>query len=217
MRGIKSFEKHAVEYDRWYGRHPFAYQSEVEAVWSLTPRGVTAVEVGVGTGRFALALGVGVGVEPSEAMAKLARQRGISVLRGVAERLPVQDGRLDLVLMITTVCFLENVSLAFEESWRVLAPGGHVLIGFLDRESYVGRPLLVRRGGGSFLSAARFYSAEEILSMLTQAGFLDLKSVQTLFEDPHGLTELSPLREGHGEGMFVVVRGRKALAAGAAS
>jgi len=212
MRGIEAFEKHATEYDRWYGRYPLAYQSEVEAVRSLIPRGVTAVEVGVGTGRFALALGVRVGVEPSEAMAALARQRGISVLRGIAERLPLQGARLDLVMMITTVCFLDDVSLAFEESRRVLAPGGHVLVGFIDKESCTGKPIVKQREGGKFLGAAKFYSTREILSLLKRAGFLDPKIVQTLFQDPHGLTELSPVRDGYGEGMFVVVRGRKALA-----
>ena len=54
------------------------------------------LEVGVGTGRFAAPLGIHIGLEPSPAMAKLARARGVEVHSGVGENLPYEDDRFNL-------------------------------------------------------------------------------------------------------------------------
>jgi hypothetical protein len=40
-------------------------------------------------------------------------------------------------------------------------------------------------------------------------GFSDLQFRQTLFQPLEDLQEVEPVKEGHGEGSFVVVRGRK--------
>ena len=97
------------------------------------------IEIGVGTGRFAAPLGVKRGIEPSRPMAELARKKGVEVTSGVAEKLPFGDGEFDFALMVTTVCFLDDMDLAFHEVHRVLRPGGPFLIGFIDRESPLGR------------------------------------------------------------------------------
>jgi len=172
-----------------------------------------AVEVGVGTGRFAAPLGIKTGVEPAGAMAELARLRGIDVIRGVAERLPLEDASFDLVMMITTICFLDNVSAAFSEAHRVLMAGGHLLVGFLDRGSELGKHYDEKKAGNVFYTAATFRSSEEVLNHLKKAGFRDPAFVQTIFESPGGMTEVAPVRSGWGEGLFVVARGRKPSAA----
>lgn len=103
------------------------------------PRFQRGLGVGVGTGRFSAPLGVSVGVDPSGAMIKVARERGVLVVRGVAERLPFGDEKFDLVLMVTVVFLLEDRATAFREAGRVLKPGGSIVVGFIDRDSPIGR------------------------------------------------------------------------------
>jgi ubiquinone/menaquinone biosynthesis C-methylase UbiE len=76
---ISAFNQFAQEYDLWFDAHPYAYQSELEAIRRFVPNGGTGVEVGVGTGRFSIPFGITIGVEPSESMASVARSRGIEV------------------------------------------------------------------------------------------------------------------------------------------
>ncbi len=59
-------------------------------------------------------------------MAELARQRGIEVFEGMAETLPFADCSFDFAVMVTVVCFLNNVAQAFREACRILNPTGHL-------------------------------------------------------------------------------------------
>ncbi len=84
-----TFEEYAQEYDDWFVRHEVVYRAELAAVEALLPTAGRGLEIGVGTGRFAGPLGIKIGVEPAWAMAEIARTRGIQVIRGDAEALPV--------------------------------------------------------------------------------------------------------------------------------
>ena len=108
MPKIQPFERNVERYEAWFERHRFAYESELEAVRTLLPERGEGLEVGVGTGRFAGPLRVRVGVEPSRAMGRLAIDRGVEVWSGIAEELPCQDSSFDYLLMIATVCFLDD-------------------------------------------------------------------------------------------------------------
>ncbi len=203
------FDENASGYDDWFVRNESAYRSELDAVRRLLPECTRAVEIGVGTGRFAVPLGIELGVEPSEAMAQLARMRGVRVLKGVAEDLPLDDASYDLVLMVTTICFLDDVRRALAEADRVLVDGGFLLIGFLDRETELGSSYERKKSKSPFYKEATFYSSEDVLSELRRAGFGDLTSVQTIFKQPGDSEEQAPVEPGHGRGLFVVVRARK--------
>lgn len=208
MPGVDAFNDNVERYEEWFIENPFAYVSELHAIRALLPEG-TGMEIGVGTGRFAAPLGIRKGVEPSAAMAELARKKGIEVAVGVAERLPYPDSEFDLCLMVTTVCFLDDLALAFREAHRVLRQGGVFLIGFVDRDSPLGKEYLERKDKSLFYKEATFYSAGFIEQQLHDAGFSDFTFSQTLFQPLAGLQEVEPVKKGHGEGSFVVVRGRK--------
>jgi hypothetical protein len=45
--------------------------------------------------------------------------------------------------------------------------------------------------------------------LLTRAGLRTLAFRQTIFGDPGAMTGMDPVREGYGEGCFVVVRADK--------
>lgn len=91
------FDRNAEAYDEWFDRHPYAFQSEVEALRECLPEGDShGIEIGLGTGRFARELGIKEGIEPSFAMRRIAVNRGIEVMDAVAERLPYKALHFDL-------------------------------------------------------------------------------------------------------------------------
>jgi len=201
------FEQHTEQYEEWFEFHPNAWRAELAAVRELLPRQGRRLEVGVGSGRFAEPLGIELGVEPSSAMAEVARERGITVIDACGERLPFDDETLDVVLMVTTICFLDDVDTTLSEIHRVLTKGGCVVIGFVDRESELGQAYERHKAENVFYQDARFFSSRQVAAHLERASFHELEFRQTLF---HGLDDPDlTVRPGHGEGAFVVVRAKK--------
>ena len=207
MSGVNAFDSNVDRYEQWFVDNPFAYVSELRAVRELLPTSGSGIEIGLGTGRFAAPLGIRSGIEPSRSMAELARKKGIEVVPGVAEHLPFMDAEFGFVLMVTTVCFLDDRDMAFGEVRRVLKPGGSFVIGFVDRDSPLGREYQTRKDKSAFYQHATFYTTKDIVAALEKAGFGSFEYRQTLYQPLEGLDEIEPVREGFGEGSFVVVRG----------
>jgi len=203
---IKPFEEHYERYEGWFEEYRYAYLSELEAVRRLIPEG-KGIEIGVGSGRFAESLGIKQGVEPSVKMAEIARRRGIRVIEGVAEDLPLKDESFDFVLMVTTICFLGDVERAIREAHRILKPGGSIIVGFIDRESSLGGEYLKYREENVFYREATFYSVPEVLSLLK--GFRHVSVLQTIFRPLNSIDSVEPVLEGYGKGSFVVIRAIK--------
>ena len=209
MARTDSFDRYSSRYDSWFERHPFIFQSEREAIRSLLPRGGQGIEIGVGTGRFALSLGITQGVEPSKVMADMARKRGIEVIEGVAESLPYEDNRFDFLLMVTTICFVDDPEQTFREGHRVLKPGGFLILGFIDRHSFLGQKYSEDKLNNVFYRDANFYSVAEVKRYLHRANFGHFEFRQTLFGPVEDIKEVEPVKEGYGEGSFVVLRAQK--------
>ncbi|ASJ16744.1 methyltransferase type 11 [Thermococcus chitonophagus] len=208
MAKIKPFEEHRDRYESWFERNKLAYLSELNAVKEVLPEG-ECVEVGVGTGRFAAPLGIKVGVEPSKKMAEVAEKRGIKVIPGVAEDLPFEDSSLDCILMVTTICFVDDPEKTIREAYRVLKPGGYLIIGFVDKESPIGREYEEKKDKSLFYREARFFSTQELIRLLKKQRFVIDRIVQTLFHRLNEIKEVESVKDGYGEGSFVVIRARK--------
>jgi ubiquinone/menaquinone biosynthesis C-methylase UbiE len=209
MENIRVFEEAAEKYDQWFDKNRHAYESELLALRRFIPETGEGLEVGVGTGRFASPLGIRIGVEPAKAMAELAQRRGIKVYRAKAENLPFNNESFDFILMVTTICFLENPKQALKEAIRVLIPGGHIIIGMIDRDSFLGRLYESRKKESLFYRNAIFYSVKEVLDWLKEIKYAHIQICQTLFKNPEEITAIEPVKEGHGEGGSVVISARR--------
>lgn len=206
MPKTEAFEKHSDRYDSWFDRHADLYDAELETIRRMMPvPHIRGLEVGVGSGRFAVPLGISIGVEPSEPMASKARNRGVSVVRAVAERLSFPDAAFDCVLMVTTICFVDDVLETFREAFRVLEPHGCVIVGFVDRESALGQEYQRRSASDVFYKDALFVSAREVGKYLAEAGFREVFFKQALIAGALP----SMIQSGFGKGAFVVAKGLK--------
>lgn len=203
-KNMKSiFDRQYERYDNWYDRNKFAYFSELEAIKKVLPKRGKGLEIGVGTGRFASALGIGHGIDPSEKMLELARKRGIDVRVGSGEKLPFEDSVFDYVAIIITICFVENPIKVLTEAKRVLKKRGRIILGIVDRDSFLGRFYQKKRS--AFYNEAKFFGVEELTDLLKKAGFNKFSYYQTIFNFPEKMSSIENSEKGFGKGGFIVV------------
>lgn len=210
MPVVTVFEKHAREYDEWFDAHEPVYQAEISALRKFVPSGGLSLEVGIGTGRFAMPLGIRFGIDPSRHMLAIARERGLQVCQAVGERLPFREEQFDFMLLVAVMCFVDNVPTLLQELHRVLKRGGHLIIGFINRNSERGRLYESRKETSVFYRDAKFYSGDEVAAWVKKAGFDAIRWCQTLFGGPIGCsTRDLEVREGSRDGGFVVLGAQK--------
>jgi ubiquinone/menaquinone biosynthesis C-methylase UbiE len=201
------FGSNAGSYDRWYDNNPAVYISELETIKELLPPEITrnSIEIGAGTGRFASVLGINYGLDPSERMLEIAGKRGIGTIRGIAEELPLKSSSLSLVLMVTSLCFVD-IEKSLREIYRVLAPEGELIIAFIERNSLLGKEYQKKSLESDFYRNATFYSAGELIDILSRHGFHGPVIRQTLFRPLSEVKVVEYPEEGYGKGSFVAIR-----------
>lgn len=139
------------------------------------------LEVGFGGGLNLLPLldrvprGAVVGIDPSDTMVDAARARHRSLVasgrlrleRGVVEQLPLDDGAFDAISTVNTIYFWKDPAAGACELMRVLRSGGRLAITLLprDRMEKLGMPREI----------FRYWAPEEVQSLLTAAGFADVR------------------------------------------
>ena len=205
MARTTAFERFSDEYDDWFERHKNLYELELQAVRRFVDADAFGVEVGVGSGKFAAPLGIEIGVEPSLRMAAKAKATGIKVCRAVGERLPFRDASFDFALMVTTICFLDDPLKALQEIFRILEPSGAVVVGFVDKESAIGRRYQEKKNRSKFYREATFYSEEDVTRYLAESGFERLDAVRLVFDSEGKAREPSQGERGD----FVVLKAHK--------
>jgi len=60
-----------------------------------------------------------------------------------------------------------------------------------------------------FYKKATFFSGQQVIELFQKARFIDIQSCQTIFTSPTEMAAPDPVRDGHGQGGFVVLRGLK--------
>lgn len=209
MAKTKPFEENRELYEEWFIRNDAVYKSELKAIRHFIPEQGKGIEIGIGSGLFAKPLGIKDGIEPSEKMRELAIKRGLNVINGVAEKLPFKDNEYDFALMVTTICFVDSPEKSIAEVYRILKHNSPFILAFVDKESKVGREYLKMKEKSIFYRDAVFFSTDELLSLLSQAGFKDYKIVQTVFGSLDDVENIQDFKPGYGDGSFVVILAKK--------
>ena len=209
MARTEAFDNNSSLYDNWFIENKYAFLSELQAVKSIFPKNKDGIEIGIGSGIFAEPLNITEGIDPSAAMRQKAKQKGISVINAVAENLPYKTESKDFALMITSICFVDDINKSFNEAKRVLKNGGDLIIGFVDKDSPIGKLYLKYKSGSQFYKEATFYGTEELHELLTNNGFEVIETVQTIFGNLQDIKVEQETRKGYGKGSFVVIKAKK--------
>ncbi len=203
------FEKYVQEYEDWFEKNQFAYLSELALIKSLIPKNGIGIELGVGTGRFSAPLNISLGIDPSLKMKEISNKKGIKVITASAEDIPLQDEAVDFVLMVTTICFLKDIDKTFSEVKRILNPSGNFILGFVDKNSKLGKQYKQQRTKSKFYKQAYFYAVEEVLEYLAKHNFNNFEIKQTLFSELEALSYTEMHELGYGKGGFVGIKAVK--------
>lgn len=204
MSSVYIFDEYAEKYDQWFDEHLEWYQSELNALDKVVPYNKYGLEVGIGTGRFAEKCAIDRGIDPSENMARIAEERGTKTFIARAENMPFQSSTFDYTVMITTICFLDDIPKAFRETRRVLKSNGLFIIGMIDKNSPLGQKYQKNKNNNLFYQNAHFHSVQEITVLLKDAGFGNFEYWQTLITVSESESETP--QQGYGEGGFVVIK-----------
>ena len=229
-----AFDEFAETYDAWFLENRTILESEVLLLRRFLHNPGDTVSVGCGTGLFEMILreqhGIEVrhGVEPSDDMRAVAAKRGLLVQSGTAEALPYLNGNFDTALLNGIPGYVTDLERAFAEAYRVLRPGGSIVVADVPAESSFG--LLYQfaatkdswedpdlRGLAPELpyplelaAAARWRTTEEKARLLERVGFTDLEFAQTLTVHARFANdEVEDPIEGYERGDYVAIRGAK--------
>jgi ubiquinone/menaquinone biosynthesis C-methylase UbiE len=141
------FSSAAGQWDR-LREELFGATSHLRALVGLLDHELTVGDLGCGTGQVSEWLapfsGHIVAVDSSREMLKAARerlggQRHIDLRQGPLEKLPIDNGELDVALLMLVLHHLPEPKRALSEAARTLKPGGRLLVLDMmphDREDY---------------------------------------------------------------------------------
>lgn len=203
------FNNSTSEYDSWFDKNKSVYNQELETIRQLIPESGRGVEIGAGTGRFTAPSGIKIGIEPSLEMGLYAKARGLEVIGGVAESLPLLSGTFDFVLFVTVICFLDSFQRSVDEAFRILKKNGALIIAFIEKDSYLGKFYERKKEKDKFYEKSRFFSVKEVNDVMKRCGFASFEYRQTLIYDKKKDKFTDKILEGSGEGSFIVIKGFK--------
>ena len=136
------FNAIADEYEAWYATPLGGFvvgDEERTLLGAVGDAPGRLLDVGAGTGwwsRVFARRGFTItALEPSAPMRRVGAARGdepIGWVPGTAEDLPWPDAAFDVVLVMTALEFVADPPRAIAEAWRVLRPGGALVVGLLD-------------------------------------------------------------------------------------
>lgn len=183
-----AFDAYADKYDAWYdteaGKSIFAM--EVDCLKPLLYEHKRPyLEIGVGSGRFAQALGIEYGIDPSPTLLRMAESRSIRVLKASSENLPFTNNMFGSVLIALTLCFVDDPARVLREAWRILQPGGGLVLGLIFRGSPWAEFYTTKaKEGHPIYGRAHFFSKNEVENQLRSAGFKEFDYRSILFQPP---------------------------------
>ncbi|MGQ9512012.1 class I SAM-dependent methyltransferase [Thermodesulfitimonas sp.] len=168
---VALFDAYARSYDAWFTtpRGQLVWEIERRLLFSfLRPQpGEEILDAGCGTGLLTkelAACGASVtGIDISPAMLAVAREktrgfRNVVLAQADVTALPLPSNAFHGVVCFTVLEFVPRPEEALREMWRVLKPGGRMVLGVLNALS----PWAWGRVGRGVFAYARFYSYREM-------------------------------------------------------
>ncbi|MBN1682543.1 class I SAM-dependent methyltransferase [Candidatus Bathyarchaeota archaeon] len=185
------FDRASSNYDDWYihPRGKQVFDAECKLLDSLIPSEGIGLEIGSGTGifseKFTNPLREVICLDISKGMLTKSIKRGLHIIRGSANNLPLKNNLIDFSYMVTVIEFLNNPLKMFREVKKVLRPNAPLTILFINKESSWGE-LYSKLGkeNNPVFSNAHIYSYDEILRKINESGFKPIKSIGTLTTRP---------------------------------
>jgi ubiquinone/menaquinone biosynthesis C-methylase UbiE len=146
---------------------PYTPPTKLLQTLDLHPNGVL-LDAGGGTGRVAQALKTMVRkvvvLDSSRAMLRYAADKGLEATCAPAEHLPFRSNSFSHIIMVDAYHHLANQRDAISEFWRVLAPGGIIVIIEPNIHKLVVK--LIAIGEKLLLMRSLFVSPENIAAVL---------------------------------------------------
>lgn len=226
----KGFDEYASAYDAWFLDNRNVLYSEANLVASTLKDAGRILSVGCGSGLFEKILrdeyGITItdGIEPSIGMAEIARKRGMNVTIATAEDADFGNGVYDTILFNGTPSYITDLASVVDKAFAALPAGGRIVLIDVPKESSYGIMYNLAKALGTwqhpllegvyppnpypieFVNVANWRTTAEKISLLENAGFINLKAAQTLTSHPlySNITEEQPC-EGYDKGDYVAV------------
>ncbi|MGD0752253.1 MAG: class I SAM-dependent methyltransferase [Anaerolineales bacterium] len=164
---------------------PFRVSELLLELLSLSPD-YLLLDAGGGTGRISAVMrsmvkGVFV-ADPSRGMTRRAAVKGLSTVCTRAESLPFPSGSFDRVIMVDALHHVIDQHQTAHELFRVLVPGGRILIVEPDIHQFMVRVIAI--GEKVLLMRSHFLSGDKIADLFT-----DLKAKTSVYYE--GLNVIS--------------------------
>lgn len=228
------FDQYASVYDAWFMENMNVLMSEARLVARSLRGSRKILSVGCGSGLFEKILreefGIDItdGIEPSTGMADIARRRGLDVAIATAEEADFGNGEYDTILFNGTPSYITDLAAVVRKAYEALPAGGRAVLIDVPKESGYGLMYNLAKAVGSWdhpllagvyppdpypielVDAANWRTTAEKVALMTDAGFSDLESFQTL--TTHPLVSNNLLEEptaGSDKGGYVAVIGHK--------
>ena len=173
---LSHFDLIAGCYDR---AGPFKLSEKFLGYLSLSSHNLL-LDAGGGTGRVAAALRYlareAFVVDVSRGMLRQAAIKGLATVNSPAEFLPFPPGSIDRVVMVDALHHVSDQCLTINELWRVLAPGGRIVI--VEPNIHMLATKLIALAEKMLLMRSHFLSGEKIRAL-----FIDLDAIIHLVND----------------------------------
>ncbi len=173
-------DEHAKSYDEWYTTGIGSFIDLVETNAALTlfapPAGSKILDAGCGTGNFSIKLSklgcIVSGIDISPDMLNIARNKNkgelsVDYLEMDFRKLDFPDASFDGVFSMAAFEFIEEAEKAYQELYRVLKPGGKLLIGTINKDGSWGKlyDKIAQEDENSVFSRAKFYNMDDLCQL----------------------------------------------------
>ncbi|HEX4210550.1 MAG TPA: glycosyltransferase [Candidatus Binataceae bacterium] len=179
----------AADYDEraFYSLIPLQryWQRRRHRIVTFWARGASrTLDLGCGSSIIIQSLNNAIGMDLSVAKARFLNRRGVPIVRGSAFALPFRDASCDCVISSQVIEHVPEDRVLFTEMWRVLEPGGRLLIGTPDYATRAWRTIEPIYGllkpGGYRDDHITHYTRASLSEILTRQGFVHEESTYIL-------------------------------------